>query len=83
MISIRSQIYERNVMARRIVSATVDEELAAKLAAIAAETHRKKSYFVNEALRAYFEEIEDCDVALNRKGGDSVSVEEARRELDL
>jgi len=36
---------------------TIDAELAAKLERIASETHRKKSYYVNQALKEYFEEI--------------------------
>ena len=70
-------------MPRRVVSATVDAEIAQKLDRIAAETQRKKSYFVNLALTQYFEEIEDNELALRRWDGDSVAIQEARRELGL
>ena len=56
-------------MATKPISITVDEELADKLNKIAADTNRKKSYFVNQALREYFEEIEDYELALARRGG--------------
>ena len=70
-------------MPRRVVSATVDAEIAEKLDRIAAETQRKKSYFVNLALTQYFEEIEDNELALRRWDDDSVTIQEARRELGL
>ena len=70
-------------MAKKILSMTVDEVLVEKLNRIAAETHRKKSYFVNQALKEYFEEIEDYVIALQRKGGESVSLSKAKEELGL
>ena len=70
-------------MAKKILSITVDEVLVEKLNRIAAETHRKKSYFVNQALKEYFEEIEDYVIALQRKGGESVSLSKAKEELGL
>ena len=70
-------------MAKKILSMTVDEVLVEKLNRIAAETHRKKSYFVNQALKEYFEEIEDYVLALQRKGGESVSLNKAKEELGL
>jgi len=70
-------------MATKMLSTTIDEELAVKLEKIASETQRKKSFFVNQALKDYFEEIEDFEIALQRKNGDSVTFEQAKRELDL
>ena len=70
-------------MASIAISATVDEAIAAKLERIAAETHRKKSYFVNQALKEYFEQLEDLEVANSRRGGDSVPLDEAKRVLGL
>ena len=70
-------------MATRPISITIDEELAEKLEQIAADTHRKKSYFVNKALEEYFEEIEDLELAMQRRGGQSTSIHEARDELGL
>lgn len=61
------------IMATKPISITIDESLAEKLDNIADETHRKKSYYVNQTLKEYFEELEDFDVALSRKGGESVS----------
>jgi RHH-type rel operon transcriptional repressor/antitoxin RelB len=70
-------------MATKAISITIDESLAKKLDNIAAETHRKKSYYVNQALKEYFEELEDYNVALSRKGGESVSFNRAREELGI
>jgi predicted DNA-binding protein len=70
-------------MATRPISITIDEELAEKLAKIAEDTHRKKSYFVNKALQEYFEEIEDLELALERRGGKSTPIDTAKEELGL
>ena len=70
-------------MATRPISITIDEELAEKLAKIAEDTHRKKSYFVNKALQEYFEEIEDLELALERRGGKSTPIQKAKQELGL
>ena len=70
-------------MATKPISITIDESLAVKLEYIAAETHRKKSYFVNQALKEYFEELEDFDLALGRKGGESVPLNKVREELGM
>lgn len=70
-------------MAVKIVSATIEEELAKKLETLAKETHRKKSYFVNQALKEYFEALEDLEVALSRKGGKSTPLYRAKKELGI
>ena len=70
-------------MATKVISTTIDEILAEKLNKLAAETHRKKSYFVNQALKEYFEEIEDYELALRRKSGELVILSQAKQELEL
>lgn len=70
-------------MATKPISITIDKALAEKLERIAAETHRKKSYYVNQALKEYFEEIEDYELALKRQGGESVPMSEAKEELGI
>ncbi len=70
-------------MATKVLRVTIDEALAHKLESIAAETNRKKSYFVNQALKQYFEEIEDCEIARSRMGGASTSLDAAKKELGL
>ncbi len=70
-------------MATKPISITIDEVLAEKLARIAEDTHRKKSYFVNKALEEYFEEIEDLELALKRRGGKSTPISKAKEELGL
>jgi len=71
------------VMATKAISITIDESLAEKLESIAADTHRKKSYYVNQALKEYFEDLEDFDVALSRLEGETVSIKKAREELGM
>ena len=66
-----------------MVSASIDDELAAKLDRVAADTNRKKSYFINQALKEYFEAVEDHEIALARRGGASTHLDEAERELGL
>ncbi len=70
-------------MGKRVVSASIDDELAAKLDRVAADTNRKKSYFINQALKEYFEAVEDHEIALARRGGASTPLDEAERELGL
>ncbi len=70
-------------MATRILSITVDEKIANQLEKLTKETNRKKSYYVNCALKEYLEEIQDYNLALDRKGGKSVSIKEAKKELRI
>ena len=70
-------------MAKRVVSASIDEALAAKLDRVAADTNRKKSYFINQALMEYFEAVEDHEIALTRRGGASTPLDEVERDLGL
>ena len=70
-------------MAKRVVSASIDEALAAKLDRVAADTNRKKSYFINQALKEHFEAVEDHEIALTRRGGASTPLDEAERDLRL
>ena len=70
-------------MATKPISITIDESLAEKLERIAADTHRKKSYYVNQALKEYFEELEDFDIALSRSKGETVPLKKAREELGI
>lgn len=70
-------------MATKVLSATIEEYLADKLESIARETHRKKSYFVNQALKEYFEKIEDFDIALERKGGESTPLNRVKEQFGL
>ena len=70
-------------MAKRVLSATVDETLAERLDRLAAETSRKRSWFVNQALKEYFDALDDYEAALERKGGSATSLANARKELGL
>ena len=70
-------------MAKRVVSASIDEALAAKLDRVAADTNRKKSYFINQALKEYFDAVEDHEIALTRRGGAATPLDEVERDLGL
>ena len=70
-------------MATKAISITIDEALAEKLTQIARETNRKKSYFVNQALEEYFDQLEDVEAAFERKGGETTSLKQAREELGI
>ena len=70
-------------MATKPISITIDVELVDKLNKIATDTNRKKSYFVNQALREYFEEIEDYELALKRRRGKSTPIIKAKEILGL
>ena len=65
----------------RVLSATIQEQVMAKLDKLAKETRRKKSYFVNKALEEMFEEMDDYHIALTRKGGTGVSLAKAKKIL--
>jgi predicted transcriptional regulator len=76
-------ITRRTHMATRVLSATVDEALADRLEHLASETSRKKSYFVNLALKEYFMALDDYEIALKRKGGAATPIDRAMKELGL
>jgi predicted transcriptional regulator len=70
-------------MAKRVLSATVDETLAERLDRLAAETSRKRSWFVNQALKEYFDALDDYETALKRKGGSTTTLANARQGLGI
>ena len=70
-------------MPTRVVSATVDEAIANRLEFLASETSRKKSYFVNQALKEYFTTLDDYEIALKRKGGAATPIGRAKKQLGL
>ena len=70
-------------MATRILSTTIDDVIAEKLDRLTAETHRKNSCYVNQALKEYFKEIDDYELASHRKDSDSVTLYKVRKELEL
>jgi len=70
-------------MPTKPLSITIDKDISEKLNRISSETHRKKSFYVNEALRVYFEELEDYEIALSRRGGKTISLKDSKKELGL
>lgn len=57
--------------------------LADRLVHLASETSRKKSYFVNQALKEYFMALDDYEIALKRRGGAATPIDRAMKELGL
>jgi predicted DNA-binding protein len=76
-------ITRRYHMTKRVLSATIDESLAERLDRLAAETSRKRSWFVNQALEEYFDALDDYETALRRKGASTTTLANARHELGL
>jgi RHH-type rel operon transcriptional repressor/antitoxin RelB len=70
----------------KALSVRVTDELAIKLAEIAKETERPKSFHVQKALEVYLSEIADLQVAYDRLHDTAdpvISTEEMRKELEL
>ena len=68
------------------ISVRVPDELALKLAEIARETERSKSFHVQKALEAYLAEQADLQVALDRyhySNDPVISLKDMREELEL
>lgn len=70
-------------MAKKAVSLTLDNELVKKIELLSRDTERPKSYFVNLALKEFFEEIEDADIALERKKEKRISLTEIKKRLKI
>ena len=70
----------------KAMSVRIPDELATRLAEIARETERPKSFHVQKALEAYLAEIADLQVALDRLHDPSdavVTAADMRKALDL
>ena len=70
----------------KALSVRVSDELALKLAEIAEETERPKSFHIQKALESYLSEIADLQVAYDRFHDTSdpvISIEDMRKELEL
>jgi len=68
------------------ISVRIPDKLASKLSEISKETERPKSFHIQKALEAYFAELADIQVAIDRLHDTSdpvVSVEDMRKELEL
>jgi predicted transcriptional regulator len=51
---------------KKNISISFDEELIKKIDKICKVSERKKSWFVEKAVKSYLEEIDDAEVALKR-----------------
>jgi len=68
------------------ISIRIPDELAAKLAEIAEETERPKSFHIQKAIESYLNELADLQVALDRRHDSAdpvVSLKDMRKELGL
>ena len=69
-----------------VLSMRLDEKLDKKLQRLAKDTERPKSYFIKKALELYFDECEDCRIALERradKSDETLTLAQARKALGL
>jgi len=70
----------------KAISIRISDNLASKLAEIAEETERPKSFHVQKALEAYLAELAELQIAIDRLRDSSdpvVSIEDMRKELEL
>ena len=68
------------------VSLRLPDELAAKLADIAKETERPKSFIIQKAIESYLDDIADLQVALDRlqdKTDKVISSDEMKKALGI
>jgi len=68
------------------ISVRISDKLASKLSEIAKETERPKSFHIQKALEAYFEELADLQIALDRlldRSDPVVSMNDMREEIGL
>ena len=68
------------------VSVRISEELVQKLDEIAKETERSRAFHIQKALEAYFQELADLQIALDRLHDVTdpvISMDEMRKELEV
>ena len=67
------------------IAVRLQKELHQRLSSLATRTGRSKSFYVKQALVRYLEDMEDLYLAVDRieNPGDRVSMEEAKRILDV
>jgi RHH-type rel operon transcriptional repressor/antitoxin RelB len=68
------------------ISIRIPDELAAKLAEIAEETERPKSFHIQKAIESYLSELADLQVALDRLHDTTdpvISLKDMRKDLGL
>ncbi len=68
------------------VSVRISEDLVRKLDEIAKETERSRAFHIQKALVAYFEELSDFQIALDRLldvADPVISLDELREELEV
>jgi predicted transcriptional regulator len=68
------------------VSVRISDDLVRKLDEIAKETERSRAFHIQKALEAYFEELADFQIALDRLhdvGDPIISMDEMRKELEV
>ena len=68
------------------ISIRIPDELAARLAEIAEETERPKSFHIQKAIESYLSELADLQVALDRLHDATdlvISIKDMRKDLGL
>ena len=70
----------------KAISIRIPDDLASKLAEVAKETERPKSFHVQKALEAYLADLADLQIAIDRLHDSSdpvLTIEDMRKELEL
>lgn len=68
------------------ISVRLTEDLVQKLNEISKETERSRAFHIQKALEAYFEELADFQIALDRLHDVTdpvISLDEMRKELEI
>ena len=70
----------------KAISVRIPDQLASKLSEIAKETERPKSFHIQKALEAYFEDLAELQIALDRlfdRADPVISMNDMRKEIGL
>jgi RHH-type rel operon transcriptional repressor/antitoxin RelB len=70
-------------MPKQTVSATIDKNLFEKLNLLSGTTERKRSWLINKAIESYLEEIEDLEIALERRRDDRLDPQAFRKLIGV
>jgi len=70
-------------MARKNISATIEEGLMKRLDELARQSERNRSWLISKAIESYLDELEDLDIARSRIDDDRLSPRALRKEIDV
>jgi predicted DNA-binding protein len=70
-------------MSKQNFSATIDEELMARLDAVAQESERNRSWLISQAIALYLEELEDLHCAIERLDEARIAPSTLRKKIGV